>query len=318
MSAFDPQHALTAPFRMQPGLRKLAPGSPQLTPLRPGDKHLREKQTVLSHWPDQALLQTPGFDAGPALQALAQHAHCEHPDAFEWRDDGAWHARWLGWRVDAEGRVTQSHGHWPDAGPCLQGLAPQWRRAALLCLAFAEDFAILEAQSTRVPWLAVCLPSHWAPEEKVGLRFAELHGPVADNALLLAASEHLVQLVTRPQRWERFVWTVSSHPRLHAHPLRTDPERWPSTLNPEALVNIAWWRTERQTFIPLPEQGQAVFTIHTTVTPLRQAVQDPALAARLRASLASMSPAVLDYRGLTNAQARLLAWLDQHTQGHSP
>ncbi|MFD2451270.1 heme-dependent oxidative N-demethylase subunit alpha family protein [Ideonella paludis] len=317
MGHFDFHHALTTPFRMQPGLRKLAAGAPQLTPLRPGARHLREKQAVLAHWPTQALLQSPGFDATPALWALALQAQQEHPEAFEVSED-AWHARHLGWRVDAQGQVLQTRALWPDAGPCLQALAPAWRQAALLCLAFAEDFAILDAASQRVHWLAICLPSHWAPEQKIGLSFAELHAPVADNQFLTSASAHLVRLVTSAQRWERFVWTITSQPRLHAHPRRMDAERWPASLQGDSLVDSAWWRTERQTFIPLVERGQAVFTIHTEVTPLRQALPTPEHAALVHDSLASMSPAVLAYRELSAVHAPLLAWLAQQAQGARP
>jgi dimethylamine monooxygenase subunit A len=317
MGHFDFHHALTTPFRMQPGLRKLAAGAPQLTPLRPGARHLREKQAVLAHWPTQALLQSPGFDAAPALLALAQQAQQEHPDAFD-VTEGTWHARHLGWRVDAQGQVHQTQALWPDAGPCLQAMDPAWRQAALLCLAFAEDFAFLDAASQRVHWLAVCLPSHWAPEQKIGLSFAELHAPVADSQLLTSASAHLVRLVTSAQRWERFVWTITSQPRLHAHPRRMGPERWPAGLQGDALIDGAWWRTERQTFIPVVERSQAVFTIHTEVTPLRQALQTPAQAALVHDSLASMSPAVLAYRELGTVQAPLLAWLAQQAQGLRP
>ncbi|MFO1265828.1 MAG: hypothetical protein U1F67_02890 [Rubrivivax sp.] len=47
-----------------------------------------------------------------------------------------------------------------------------------------------------------------------------MHAPVADSTLLLKAAEGLVRLVTSAERLERFVWTVTDHPRLHAHPDR--------------------------------------------------------------------------------------------------
>ena len=59
--------AVTAPFRMQPGLRRLAPGSPQLTPNHLGDPALAAKLEVLRAHADEALVAVPGFDAGPAL-----------------------------------------------------------------------------------------------------------------------------------------------------------------------------------------------------------------------------------------------------------
>jgi len=122
-------------------------------------------------------------------------------------------------------------------------------------------------------------------------------------------------------RWERFVWTLSAHPRLHAHPQRVDPARWAPGLSDDELAAQTWWRTERQTFIPVPAQPgqapQAVFTILVNVTPLTQAFSTPEQAGRVHDVLASMSEAVLAYRGLTNAQAPLLRWLARRAEGRS-
>jgi dimethylamine monooxygenase subunit A len=313
--AFDFDHAVQSPFRMQPGLRRLAPGTPQLTPNGPGARHLREKLAVLFHWPDEALLQRPGFDAAPALAALAAHAAAEHPHAFGVDSGGTWQARRLGWSVDAEGQLTEQDGgaRLPEVGACLSRLPAPWRRAALIALAFAEDFAIVDGRDATLPWLAVCLPSHWAPQDKVGRHFAEVHAPVADNALLLKAGEHLMRLVTQPDRWERFVWNVTHHPRLHTHPARVDPAPWPSDVDGDDLAAQAWFRTERQTFIPVPAEQQAVFTILVDSRPLALAIADPAEAMRLREALASMSQAVLHYRNLAAVHKRLLAWLDRRS-----
>jgi dimethylamine monooxygenase subunit A len=304
--AFDFDAAVSAPFRMQPGLRKLADGARQLTPARPGSRHQREKLAVLSAFAGQALLARPGFDPVPALAALARQAADEHPGTLEWDGRRASVAA-LGVAVQGDEVIAVGSGPFglgDEAARCLRGLAPAWRLAGLLCLAFEEDFAVVSSQDASIPWLAVCLPSFWAPEEKVGRHFAEVHAPVADNTLLLRASAALTQTVSGPTRWERFVWTITDHPRLHAHPGRVDPDRWAG--HPVAR---AWWRTERQTFIPLPERGEAVFTIHVEVSPLADAVAAPGRAARLHAALASMSPAVLDYRGLAGVRGPLLDWL---------
>ena len=86
--------AVKAPFRMQPGLRRLAPGAVQLTPTvaqhrgaaRPphlgAARHLREKLAVLGAFAADAMCQVPGFDAAPALAALSAHAAAEHPSAW--------------------------------------------------------------------------------------------------------------------------------------------------------------------------------------------------------------------------------------------
>jgi hypothetical protein len=318
--SFDFDTAVNAPFRMQPGLRRLAPGAPQLTPSvvpnRGNARHLREKLAVFSAYADQALLVQPGFDPEPAIRALALHAAAEHPDAISYAD-GRLHARWLGWSLDAGARVHDEGSGWPEIGPLLDSLAPAWRKPVLLSLAFAEDFTVIDGRTTTIPWLAVALPSHWAPEEKVGRPFATVHAPVADNRLIVGAADHLSRLVTGSERWERFVWTVTANPRLHAHPKRVDAQRWPTETEADAaqLVSQAFFRSERQTFIPLPRQAQAVFTIAVDVQPLRAAADTPARAAQLHAAIASMSDAVLEYRGLAVARSRLLHWLAEHAAG---
>lgn len=314
--SFDFDAAVQAPFRMQPGLRRLAPGQPQLTPTvapqRGRARHLREKLAVLQCFAGQALLVQPGFDATAAIDALATHAAREHPDVI--RVDGRMlHAPALGWSLDAAGCPLAGDTAWPEVGICLNTLPAPWRRVGLLSLAFAEDFAIVDARNASIPWLAVALPSMWEPEHKVGRSFAEVHGPVADNQRIVAAAAHLAALVSAEPRWERFVWTITRHPRLHAHPQRVDPAPWPDALQGDALAAIAWFRSERQTFIPLPGLGLAIFTISVDVQPLASAVAPAGRAARVREALATMSPAVLAYRGLAPVQERLLRWLDTRT-----
>ena len=323
--AFDFDAAVHLPHRMQPGLRRLAPGARQLTPLRPGPGgpagHLGEKLAVLgAHWP-QALLSAPGFDPEPALQALASHAAAEHPQAWQ-ITGGQWHAPWLGWTLDPDDQPSAHGAVLPEIGPLLVALPRPWRRAALLCLAFAEDFAVVDGSTGHLPWLAVALPSMWAPEDKLGRSFADAHAPVADNRLIVGAAAQLVRLATGPDRWERFVWTLTPHTRLHAHPQRVDPARWAPDLDDEALAAQTWWRTERQTFIPVPGARQSVFTILVSVTPLTSAFATPAQAARVHDALASMSDAVLAYRGLATVRPALLRWLARQAgagnAGHGP
>lgn len=300
--------AVTAPFRMQPGLRALPAGAAQLTPNRPADRALAEKLTVLGAHADAALLAAPGFDGGVALRALCDHALIEQPQALQRHGADGLFAPLLGWGLDGDRPIGDGP---PAIGECLAALPPTWRRAALLSLAFAEDFAVVDGTSARIPWLAVCLPSHWSPAEKVGRHFAEVHAPVADNRLLLAASEHLTRLVTAAQRWERFVWTITAVPSLDMHPARVPARPWPDGIDAEALAALAWFRTERQTFIPVPSAQQAIFTIGVDSRPLTEAVDSADRARALHAALASMSDAVLAYRGLVPARDRLLAWLER-------
>ena len=207
---------------------------------------------------------------------------------------------------------------------CVPGFDPQPALAAILRraaaeglaagetieLAFEQDFAVLDGASTTLPWLCVCVPSHWAPEEKLGLPFTAVHAPVADNQLLVGAARQLAQLVTAGGEWERSVWTLTPSGRYDQHPRRHPRAPWPREEG-DAFAAQLFLRAERQTFFPIADgSGQAVFTIHVTLQPLTEAVATPAHAARLHEALATMSDAVLAYKGLAPARGRLLAWLE--------
>jgi dimethylamine monooxygenase subunit A len=309
---FDFDAAVMAPFRMQPGLRRLPEAAPQLTPSQPGARHQREKLAVLSRFAEQALVAAAGFDARPALQALNQHAAQVHPAAWAWDGEAAT-ALQLGVRVSADGRTLErlhagTFGLGDEISRCVALQAPAWRWPCLMCLAFEEDLAIVDARDATVPWMAVTLPSHWAPEHKVGRHFAQIHAPVADGDLLRRAGAALTTLVAGTEHWERFVWNVTDQPRLHAHPDRVDPARWQQPVASDGLPR-AWLRTERQTFLPVPDGRQSVFTIRVHVQALDEAVAGTGKAQRLADAVRSMSPAVLDYRGLTPIRDALLQWL---------
>jgi hypothetical protein len=309
---FDFDVAVAVPFHRPPALRPMAGGATHLTPLAPGSRHQREKLAVLSAFPELALQGTAGFDPGPALAALAAHAAAEHPDAWVW-DGRRAEALRLGTAVDVDAHrhaeVAQTapgrFGHGDEIARCLRALPPVWRLPGLLALAFAEDLAIVVADGGCIAWTAVALPSHWSPRDEVGRSFAEVHALRPGG---------LMQLVTGPARRERFIWNVTGHPRLHAHPRHVDPQRWP--VDAAAIwPRCAWWRTERQSLLPLPSLQQAVFTIGVEVTPLAAAITAPAQAARLRDAVASMTPDMLDERALAEVRQTLLAWLDARAAG---
>lgn len=254
---------LTAPFRMQPGLRRLAPGARHLTPLAPGSALSAEKHRVWEAGASRHCVE--GFDPAPALAAIARQARAEGLGHFD---------------------------------------------ADRLELAFEEDFAVLEGAGGTLPWLCVCVPSHWAPEAKLGLDFASVHAPVADNAALVGAGASLVALATSGERWERFVWTVSPSPRHDQHPHRQARAPWPPGGDEGGFIRDCWLRVERQTFFPVGQgTRQAVFTIRVMLQPLAEAIDSADKAARLHAAIGSMSQAVLAYKGLAPAREPLLRWL---------
>jgi hypothetical protein len=177
-------------------------------------------------------------------------------------------------------------------------------------IAYEQDFAVLDGESGTLKWLCVCVPSHWAPEDKIGLDFAAVHAPVADNKLLVSSAQQLVKLATSGECWERFVWTVTPSGRYDQHPNRHAREPWPATADPDAFARSCFLRAERQTFFPVgPGTPQSVFTISVMLQPLDEAVGAPGAARKLHDALASMSEPVLAYKGLAPARERLLAWI---------
>jgi len=104
------------------------------------------------------------------------------------------------------------------------------------------------------------------------------------------------------------VWAVRPGAGYDQHPVRRPRTPWPDTVDPEAFAAQCFVRAERQTFFPLAP-GQAVFAIRVLLQPLRQAAADPGDAMHLHEALASMSEAVLAYKGLAPARDRLLSWL---------
>ena len=125
--SFDFDAAVQAPFRMQPGLRRLAPGAAQLTPLAPGSRHQREKLAVLSAHAQHALALQSGFDPQPALHALAAHAAREQPEAFGW-DGRRAVAHRLGTAIvdgdEPEQLESGAFGLGDEVARCLHGLPP--------------------------------------------------------------------------------------------------------------------------------------------------------------------------------------------------
>jgi hypothetical protein len=81
------------------------------------------------------------------------------------------------------------------------------------------------------------------------------------------------------------------------------------------MGRVAWFRTERQTFIPVPERMQAVFTIAVDVEPLASAIRTAGQAQALHDAVGTMSEAVLAYRKMQFVRSPLLRWLKARADG---
>lgn len=204
-----------------------------------------------------------------------------------------------------------------------------------LALAMQEDFVVLQdqvltpsADSTntkppmRVAFLSVAFPSNWVPQEKLGLDFRAIHAPVADNTLLQQGADAIVDSAFRKQSMLRHVWLLSPDGNLSQHP-HLRKWRWHDALyaaqaTHTPLINRIYFRVERQTTLPLPQLGVGVFFIRVMVGRLAEVLEiEPQRRSELAAALASMSPAVVRYRGMEAALPTLLQELtDMGAKAH--
>lgn len=195
----------------------------------------------------------------------------------------------------------------------LEGRRGIWLLGDALGLSVQEDLAIVRgprptppAETDLLEWVHICLPSNWAPAEKIGHPFAAVHGPVANNAQLLAASGQVVRAMIHAGPFIRHVWGIDRdgawchNPRLHqSPPWGEDP------------AGQAFFRVERQTTHGFADLNRALFTIRYFVAPLPEVAADPWRRERLVSALKGMNDQALAYKGLTQARDRLVSALER-------
>lgn len=285
MHTLTPAHLMpwtvASPFRMQPGLSRLLPATDAAQPpVSPPPLFLRDAQAPAYAAQKQAVLQTHHERAlvGQAEPAVLQAIAAAY------------------------------------AAQTGVALAPT---AQALALGLQEDLVVLhdEPDAMRTRWLSVCFPSNWSPADKLGLDFSAIHAPVADNALLQAGGKGIVDMAFRQASMLRHVWLLTPSGDLPQHP-ETRRTRWADAeaqadTSGQRLLEQVFFRVERQTTLPLPALQRGVFFIRVMVCPLLAVLQvAPARAAELHAALASMTEAVVAYRGMASMRPRLLAELD--------
>jgi dimethylamine monooxygenase subunit A len=174
------------------------------------------------------------------------------------------------------------------SGPNPIGNFHPLERAALQV---QEDLVVLirSEKAWRFGAGVVCFPSHWVPNEKLGLPMTEVHEPVPhyDEELAQRVDRFLDQLAPGRNAWRRN-WMIHASPQLHVpHPAVVD-----GAVRPQDL----WLRSERQVLWALPTTGGILFTIRTQQFPLRALVTRPDVASSLASSLRSASSSLRVYR----------------------
>ena len=261
---------------------------------------------------------TPGFDAAPALARHRRRSGApstRQPSRATSRRRDA--RRRAAARLGARRRRGRAATATPAIGALLAALpAAHARRAPCSASPSRRTSPSSTARRATIPWLAVCLPSRWAPEDKIGRHFAEVHAPVADNALLVAAER---------------IAGAAGHRRRALGALRLDDQRRPApapasrraaapTGRPDGrrrCARRAGVLSHRAPDLHSDRRRAARRSSRSTSTACRSPT--PSTRARRRAprlhdAIASMSPAVLAYRGL-DAGARPPARLARGARG---
>lgn len=188
-------------------------------------------------------------------------------------------------------------------------------RSALDALAHQvqEDITVVIQRGERhwVSAIHACFPNHWAIQAKIGREFAQIHAPVAGMTAMNRRGDALVQtMITQPPT-VRFAWGLSTDTRLNHHPEpppHVDPQRWQGR-NFHPHDPKLYLRVERQVIWGFPAVKAALFTIRTYFQDVAVLKQNPTQSALLQSAIQSMSPASLEYKGLADQKAEILAWL---------
>lgn len=165
-----------------------------------------------------------------------------------------------------------------------------------LSLSLQEDFALMvpDAEGRLLARaLSVAFPSGWNPRHKLGMPLMSIHAPVADNAALQKATPSIEQAMLTKGPFVRHVWTLAGSGALKR-------DAGEDTLAHATTIEDLWYRCERQVTVPV--DGLAcLFLIRVFVAPLAQVLASPGRGALLKASLASMSPEMMAYKGIRRA-----------------
>lgn len=163
------------------------------------------------------------------------------------------------------------------------------------------DLAVLRREGSRdwSAYLHVSAPSHWRPEEKIGLPFVATHAPIPHFEKVNAAAKGLIEAMVSRGPWVRFVWGFESDEELDHH-----PDRAPGRAFDERPFVV---RVERQVLLPLPEHGASIFLIGVAFVERKAIMGTEALWRPLRAALVGMSPQARAYKGVSEGFEALMA-----------
>lgn len=190
-----------------------------------------------------------------------------------------------------------------DNAPALSGSTPT--SVTELGARLEPDFLLLspdEAGAFRLRGGALCFPTGWALEEKLGHTLDFIHGVVPGlNAALASPIQQFLSRLRPGVAFLRTNWGLTATDDLNLHPAR----QLPRPALPVALDRL-WLRVEHQALFALPGSGGVIFGIRPALHRLDAAAREPGVAAGLGRALASMPDALAAYKGLTEIRPQLV------------
>lgn len=166
------------------------------------------------------------------------------------------------------------------------------------------DIAFLSADETgafRLRGGAVCFPTGWALEEKVGHTLDFIHGVVPGlNRVLGSPIQQFLAKLKPGTAFLRHNWGLAATDELNLHPARRiAPPGLPASLD------RLWLRVEHQALVALPRPRGVAFGIRIALHRMDD-VAKSAAAYGLRRALETMPPEVADYKNLTNIKLNVI------------
>lgn len=158
---------------------------------------------------------------------------------------------------------------------------------------------------------ALCFPTGWALEEKLGLTVEEIHGVVPGlNGALGPAIDGFLRRLRPGHAFHRDNWGLAATDELNLHPGRG----LPAPAGPVDLRRL-WLRVEHQAFVALPESRGVLFGIRIALHPLETVAEDEAARRGLARALASMPAAVARYKRVDEVGPALIERLSSEGAG---
>lgn len=294
-AAFGPSFDGPAPFEI--GLKPTEP-TRWLFPDGELIAQLREKARLLQQHPRNVLSKQVGTDA--ALEELrhcvVDHLVADYPDSYTMLGD-----------------ALRIRGGPPDGGLVPLSLPP----LRFLAMAVQEDFCLLRRDGDRHRLVAasLCFPSSWRLAEKMGKSLDEIHAPVPGFAGKMAGRvERIFAHLTTDHILSRQNWLLDEGVALY-QPDPHDHDAWLAAGSDP--LDILHLRIERQTIRRLPICGDIVFTIRILKKPLRALCtsENAEQLWAMREDLGSLTRSQLAYRGLEQAQPKIIQRLDELLSG---